>query len=86
MKKGKIIDIQELVQEVEHYPIIFVGDHHDTNQTHKFFNEFLQALADSHYNLYMANEWFTPEHDELLKSYTNNDINATVFKRQKRVG
>lgn len=82
IKQAKSIDIQELVDEVEHYPVIFVGDHHDTEKTHKFFAEFINELSKKGYNLNLANEWFTPAQDELLKEYTDNKFDTATFKQK----
>ena len=69
--------MQELVNQVEHYPVIFVGDHHNTEKTHKFFAEFINELGKKGYNLNLANEWFTPSQDELLNEYTDNKFKGT---------
>ncbi len=83
VKQAKEISIEELVGEVEHYPIIFVGDHHNTKKTHKFFENFLQRLDKKGYNLNLANEWFTPNHNELLKMYTDGKIDGIRLKERR---
>lgn len=83
IKQAKNIDMQELVNEVEHYPIIFVGDHHNTEKTHKFFEDFLKELDKKGYKLNLANEWFTPEHDSLLKDYTDNKFDTNTLKEKR---
>ncbi|WP_198304319.1 ChaN family lipoprotein [Arcobacter vandammei] len=82
IKQAKNIDMQKLVDETEHYPVIFVGDHHDTEKTHKFFAEFINELAKKGYNLNLANEWFTPSQDELLKEYTDGKFDTATFKEK----
>ena len=82
IKQAKSISMQDLVKEVEHYPIIFVGDHHNTEKTHKFFAEFINELAKKGYNLNLANEWFTPEQDSILKDYTDNKFDITTLKQK----
>ncbi len=42
IKQAKQIDMKELVKEIEHYPIIFVGDHHNVEKTHKFSEDLLK--------------------------------------------
>ena len=32
IKSAKELSIKELVKELEHYPIIFIGDHHNTKK------------------------------------------------------
>ncbi|WP_418184721.1 ChaN family lipoprotein [Aliarcobacter vitoriensis] len=80
IKQAKSISMQELVDEVEHYPVIFVGDHHNTQKTHKFFADFINELGKKGYNINLANEWFTPTQDELLKEYTDNKFDTATFK------
>lgn len=83
IKQAKSISIQELVKEVEHYPVIFVGDHHNTEKTHKFFENFLKELDKQGYKLNLANEWFNPEHDELLQAYTDGKIDSKTLKEKR---
>ena len=83
IKQAKTISMQELVKQVEHYPVIFVGDHHNNEKTHKFFEKFLKHLDKENYNLYLANEWFTPLHDELLKSYTDGKLDGIRLKERR---
>ncbi|WP_419771033.1 MAG: ChaN family lipoprotein [Candidatus Marinarcus sp.] len=82
IKQAKNISMQALVNQVEHYPVIFVGDHHNTQKTHTFFAQFLNELEKKGYNLYLANEWFTPAQDELLKEYTDNKFDTATFKKK----
>lgn len=83
IKQAKSIEIQELVKEIEHYPIIFVGDHHNTEKTHKFFENLLKELDKKGYNLNLANEWFTPEHNALLKDYTDGKLDGIRLKERR---
>lgn len=83
IKQAKSIDMPELAKQLEHYPVIFVGDHHNTQKTHKFFQNLLRELDAQGYNLYLANEWFTPEHDGLLKDYTDGKISAKTLKEKR---
>ena len=83
IKQAKNINMQDLVDELEYYPIIFVGDHHNTEKTHKFFEELLIQLDKKGYNLNLANEWFTPEHDALLKDYTNGKLDGIRLKHRR---
>lgn len=83
LKQGKDISLEQLVKELENYPVIFVGDHHNTEKTHKFFENFLNELVKKGYNLHMTNEWFSPQHNKLLKDYTDNKINSKVLKEKR---
>lgn len=83
IKQAQNINMQELSKQLEHYPVIFVGDHHNTEATHKFFEKLLTQLSKDGYNLNLANEWFTPEHNELLKMYTDNKLDGIRLKERR---
>lgn len=76
--------MQELVNQVEHYPVIFV-EIIITQKKLMFFAEFINELGKKGYNLNLANEWFTPSQDELLNEYTDNKFNTATFK-EKSIG
>lgn len=81
--QAKNIDIHELSKQLEHYPIIFVGDHHNTEATHKFLEKLLIQLSFDGYNVNLANEWFTQDHNKLLKEYTDNKIDGIRLKEKR---
>jgi len=83
VKQAKNIKMQDLINEVEHYSIIFVGDHHNNKKTHKFFENFLKELDKKGYNLNLANEWFTPNHNELLKDFTDGKLDGIRLKERR---
>ncbi len=83
-KEGKMIDIPTLVKQFEHYPVIFVGDHHNTKQTHEFFTKLLKQMDKEGYNLNLANEWFSPNHNGLLKDYTSGKIDLKTLKEKRQ--
>lgn len=82
IKQAKSISMQELVNEVKNYPVIFVGDHHNTEKTHKFFADFINELGKKGYNLSLANEWFTPTQNSILKEYTDDKFDTATFKQK----
>ncbi len=83
VKQAKYIDIQKLAKELKYYPVIFVGDHHNNKKTHKFFEALLKELDKNGYTLYLANEWFTPEHNQLLKDYTDGKLDSIRLKERR---
>lgn len=83
IKQAKSLNMQEIVKEIEHYPVVFVGDHHNNKKTHKFFETLLKELDKKGYNLHLANEWFTPEHDGLLKDYTSGKFDSMQLKQKR---
>ncbi len=82
-KKAEKININELINEIKEYKIVFVGDHHNTIPTHNFLNEVLKELDNQKYNIHMANEWFTPKHNQLLLDYTTNKIDSLTLKEKR---
>lgn len=82
IKQAKSISMQELLNEVENYPVIFVGDHHNTEKTHKFFADFINELTKKGYKLSLANEWFIPEQNSILKDYTDNKFDTATLKQK----
>ena len=84
LRKAQSLEMDELIKELAPYSIIFVGDHHNTKKTHQFFEKLLKQMNKEGYNLYLANEWFTPDHDELLELYTNNTLDGIRLKERRQ--
>jgi len=82
IKQAKSINMQELVDEMEHYSVIFLGDHHNTYKTHKFIESFINELAKKGYKLNLVNEWFNLEQNAILKDYTNNKFDTNILKEK----
>jgi len=83
-KKAKEISMEQLIDEIKEYQVIFVGDHHNNALTHTFLNKILKNLTKQQYNIHLANEWFTPEHNLLLLDYTNNKIDSKTLKKKRQ--
>ncbi len=83
IKQAKQIDINELIKQIESYQIVFVGDHHNTQKTHKFFEDILKETSKKGFNISVANEWFYPNEDKLLKDYTDGKIDSKELKQKK---
>ncbi|XOB61531.1 ChaN family lipoprotein [Campylobacterota bacterium DY0563] len=83
LKQAKYVDIKELVNEIKNYQIIFVGDHHNNKKTHNFFEKLLKELDQEGYNLNLANEWFTPQHNKILKDYTDGKLDGIRLKERR---
>ena len=90
LKSAECMDIEEFADQLEHYPVIFIGDHHDSDEVHLKVAAIIKYLHREGYRLSVANEWFTPEDRELLRAYTASEIdddNLTAkVKWKKRVG
>jgi len=82
-KKAQTISLDEAVKQIEPYEVIFVGDHHNTKRTHEFFNKMLKELIKKGYTIHLANEWFTPSENSMLKEYTSNKFDINELKKRK---
>ena len=82
LKSAECIDFDRLLQEMEHYPVIFVGDHHQSREVHQFVAALITRLHQEGYNISVANEWFTPEDNTLLKTYADLEINDGNFTQK----
>jgi uncharacterized iron-regulated protein len=71
MKSARCIGREQLVDKLANYPVIFVGDHHRSEAVHRFVAETIEALYRKGYRIHLANEWFTPEDDDLLHRYAS---------------
>mgnify|MGYP003387504718 CR=1 FL=1 len=84
VKQARSIDMKELVKDLEYYPVIFVGDYHDTKKTHKFFENLLKELDKEGYKIHLANEWFSPKHNKLLEEFISGQINGSELKQRRK--
>ncbi len=82
MKSAECIDMERLVQKIEPYQIIFVGDHHDSNESHAFTANLIRQLDQKGYRLHLANEWFSPEDNTLLSEYADKKFNDSNFTKK----
>jgi uncharacterized iron-regulated protein len=74
---------------MEPYNVIFAGDHHNSANAHKMVTELIDGLSGRGYKIALANEWFTPEDNELLDRYVKGELDANTTKAldwKKRVG
>jgi len=83
LQDTRSISLKQLVLSVEDYQIIFFADHHDTIKTHEFFKSFLDTLILKGYTIHLANEWFTPRHNNILKLYTDDKISSIELKNRR---
>ncbi len=90
LKSAECMDLAQLTEQLEHYPVIFIGDHHDSDEVHLAVAAMLKRLHREGYNLFVANEWFTPEDNELLRAYVASEIDDVNLTEKvmwkKRVG
>jgi len=89
LKKAECISKDALIETVEPYRVIFVGDHHHSANAHKVVVELIDELSHRGYKIALANEWFTPEDNGLLRQFVNGELEGNISKAldwKKRAG
>jgi uncharacterized iron-regulated protein len=81
LKSAQCIDFDRLLNDVEYYPVIFVGDHHDSAEVHRFVGSLIWRLHEKGYRVFVANEWFTPQDNALLEKYAASKIDDANFSK-----
>jgi len=87
MKQARCIDDRELVKRLAPYRVVFVGDHHAQTDLHGKLAKLITGLDRSGRHVSLANEWFIPEDNALLKQYAKGsfkgDFPQTVEWKKK---
>lgn len=89
MKQARCIGTAELTARLSAYRVVFIGDHHTRPQMHRELAALLTLLAGSGRRIALANEWFLPEDDALLKEYAAGTFDGNFSREigwEKRVG
>ncbi|WP_345974647.1 ChaN family lipoprotein [Sulfurimonas sp. HSL3-7] len=89
LQRAECLDKEAFIDIFEPYRVIFVGDHHHSANAHKVLTELIDELSRRGYKIALANEWFTPQDDALLKQYVDGELDANLSKAlswKKRVG
>jgi len=79
LKSAQCKDIEQMVNQLEPYKVIFIGDHHSEDSLHQKTAELIMALSLSGTKVKLANEWFYPSDNQTLHEYVSKDINETEF-------
>ena len=74
MKQARCIDDRELVKRLAPYRVVFVGDHHAQTDLHKKIAKLITDLDSDGHHVSLANEWFRPEDNSLLKQYAKGSF------------
>jgi len=74
MKQARCIDDREMVKRLAPYRVVFVGDHHAQTDLHQKLAKFITGLDRAGRHVSLANEWFTPEDDNLLEQYAKGSF------------
>ena len=89
LKSAQCLAQKAFIERVEPYDVIFVGDHHHSANAHKVMLTLIDGLSDKGYKISLANEWFSPQDNTLLKKYVNGKLDSNtskVLNWKKRVG
>ncbi len=76
MKQARCIDESELVKRLDPYRIIFIGDHHAQTDLHRRISKLIDRLSRKERHISLANEWFTPKDNSLLKKYADGSFSG----------
>ena len=89
MKQARCIDDRELVKRLAPYRVVFVGDQHAQTDLHQKLAKFIMGLDRAGRHISLANEWFTPEDNSLLKQYAKGSFKGDFSQElewKKKVG
>lgn len=70
LRQARCIEATELVRRLQPYPVLFIGDHHNSAALHRSVADLLTLLGKRR-SVHLANEWFVPEDNTLLASYVS---------------
>ncbi len=82
LKSEECDSFESFIKKIEPYSVIFIGDHHDSANLHVSIAKIITMLSKKGYKISLANEWFTPLDNALLKRYTKAQLNDEEFQKQ----
>lgn len=80
LQRAECLSKEAFIDALEPYRVIFVGDDHQSANAHKVVIELIDGLSQRGYKIALANEWFTPKDDALLKQYANGELGTDLTK------
>ena len=89
LQSAQCLSKNGLIDRVEPYKVIFVGDHHHSLNAHQVMVELINGLSSRGHTIVLANEWFSPKDNTLLEQYKNGELDANLSKAlgwEKRAG
>ncbi len=75
LKSAQCLSQQELVQRLEPYQIIFIGDHHNEDDMHLHVANLIKKLSNTGVKVLFASEWFYPEDKKVLTAFAHKELN-----------
>ena len=82
MNRAECIDPAMLLDMLEPYPVLFLGDHHKSEALHAFAASLIEGLSRRGYRVHLANEWFSPADNALLDTYASGAIDDGNFTKK----
>lgn len=84
MKKGIVYDIEDAVDMLMDYDVIFIGEEHESRVSHHAELTILKGLAKRDSNLVLALEMFERDVQDILDAYLKRKISEKEFLEQSR--
>ena len=82
LKSAQCQNIQEMIEKLVPYKVIFIGDHHPKDDLHRNIAKLITAFSQNGIKVHLANEWFYPGDTDILDAFSSMDINETEFLKQ----
>ena len=82
LKTALCYDNQKLVQKLENYQVVFIGDHHTQDDLHLKIANLIKAFSKNGKKVLLANEWFYPSDNKLLKKFASGTISEEEFQKE----
>ncbi len=89
LESASCLDLESYLDVIAPYKVIFIGDQHDSASAHEMMLETINGLQQRGFKVSVANEWFSPDENTLLKKYVMGELDANSSKAlgwKKRVG
>ena len=89
LESASCLDLEGYLDVITPYKVIFIGDQHDSAPAHEVMLETIKGLQHRGFKVSVANEWFSPDENTLLKKYVKGELDANSSKAlgwKKRVG
>lgn len=83
IKGAQCLEYEGLLDKLEAYPVLFIGDHHNSVESLDFTASLISGLQDRGYKVHLGNEWFVPSDLPILQAYLRN---ADEVDLEKAIG
>lgn len=80
MSDGKIITMDEAIEELRGTDIVFIGENHDNEKHHRFQLEIIRAMVDAGIRLSVGFEMFQAKDQEDLNGWIDGDMEVEQFR------